>query len=210
MFSGGLDSTYLAWKMLTDERRADSDTIHLHHVSIRNDLEPMWYMQDRAVKNIVHELKIRMYDFEYSESVFDFPNFRAIGFDSDIYLVAAQKVAQNLSGRVNVYTGMRDHATGQTEAHRNFILDRRARHATYNLWSALVNCADAHRHRIAPELFYPIWKISKLQMMQELPDYLIGMTWYCRTPVEMRACGKCHACKDFLINRELYVKSENK
>jgi tRNA(Ile)-lysidine synthase TilS/MesJ len=104
MFSGGLDSTYLAWRLLTNND--DPDGVHLHYVSMRNDTESIWKKEDIATKNIIDYFKKQNYIFQFSSSKFEFFGQPSCGWTSDLLMIVAQKVALNSYGhKIDILLG---------------------------------------------------------------------------------------------------------
>jgi 7-cyano-7-deazaguanine synthase in queuosine biosynthesis len=186
MFSGGMDSTYLAWKLLSE----GIHNLHIHHVYIKNR-EKIGREQYKHVAPIISYLKNQDFKFEYSESAFEFPLNR-IGFDSDLLLLVAQKICQNMHGQVQLYMGWNPH-----DMKRRVIADRAKRHVTDNIWKALIESCN-NRARIVKEIRYPLieWNKYKFHMIQEMPKELLDLTWSCRSGIDGIECGKCHACKE--------------
>ena len=185
MFSSGLDSTYMAWKELT----SGADKIHIHYISIRNDVESIWKREDVASEQIIKYLRNEGFDFEYSKSKFEFYGFKVCGFDSDLILLVAQKVAQNLHGYVDVLMGWNPY-----DMQRPAIADRANRNVTSNIWKSLVESA-LKGNFINKELKFPLIEgnITKDEILKEMPQELIDLTWSCRKGEDV-PCGKCHAC----------------
>jgi len=182
LFSCGIDSTYLAWKMLQRE------DIHLHHVSMRT-VTPLWRHQDAQIHPILDYFKKQNFHFEYSDSVWEF-NGSQPGFDSDVLLLAAQKICQNISNAyLKVYMGW-----NPSDMLRRPIAERAERSVTPNLWSALVASAR-NRHCIDDKLHFPLIEqgITKKEMIEEMPKELLDLTVSCRRG---NNCGSCHACRD--------------
>ena len=198
MLSGGLDSTYLAWKLIQEK-----EPIHFHHISIRNDVELMWKHQYDSVQNIIKFIEDQGYSFTYSFSRFDFYGFHKLGFDSDLIMVVAQKVAQNFDLRfkdINVVMGWAP--LGLTNPR---IIKRARKNISQNIWTALVNSIEV-RDGINFKIQTPLIdrNISKSDALREMPPELINMTWTCRTPTEDGSpCGTCHACVDLKKARDL-------
>lgn len=189
MFSGGIDSTYLAWKLMLDKTK----NLHLHHVSIRNDSDKMWKQQDKAVKPILEYFKDQGFEFEYSESVFEFFGWIRVGFDSDILLLIAQKLAQNFGrSKIEVLLGW-----VPSDMRRSVIAERARRHVTSNIWEALIESAT-NRKVIDKTLHFPLIEenITKIKMIRDMPQELLDLTWSCRKPRNGNPCGHCHACRD--------------
>ena len=156
MFSGGIDSTYLAWKLLIDK----TPNLHLHHVSIRNDVESCWKKQDEAMEPILSYFKRQEYKFEYSESVFEMFGWSQTGYDSDLLLLVAQKLAQNFDEKVEVILGW-----NPTDMKRSCIEDRARRGVTGNIWTALIESAR-NRDNIDKTLYFPLIEknITKIEI----------------------------------------------
>ena len=189
MLSGGMDSTYLAWKMVKEK----TPNLHLHHISIRNYVDLLWEIQDSRTPLIIDYLKNIWNDFLYSESIFDFSGFRKIGWDSDVVLLFGQKIAQNYpKQRTKLIIGWNPSDMG-----RRVVAERAKRKVTSNLWEALVESAN-NRECIDKKLHFPLIEqnITKAQMIAEMPRELLNLTWSCRRPKGENPCGKCHACKE--------------
>lgn len=45
---------------------------------------------------------------------------------------------------------------------------------------------------------YPIANFTKSDMMRRMPRELLDLCWFCRTPKDGQACGKCETCKKVL------------
>ena len=190
MFSGGIDSTYLLYHYL----RHTSHAVHAHHVSIRYPHQERWRVEDPASEKIVAWCKDNLRGFEYSTSRFDL-DFRGIGWDSDLQLLVASKVALNLgSRRITVARGMCTEDLQQPA-----VRSRRERGVNRNLWHALCQSV-AGGANLNEELAMPIVErgLSKAEVIAELPDELIALSWSCRSPIfaddTPRPCGECHAC----------------
>ena len=44
-------------------------------------------------------------------------------------------------------------------------------------------------------IIYPVKHLTKQEIWNELPEELRELTWSCRTPKGLRACGTCKTCK---------------
>ena len=66
MYSGGLDSLGMVYKLLTEDEYKDHD-IHIHHVHNKN-VEQRWRAEQIAVDLATKELKRLGFEFAYSES----------------------------------------------------------------------------------------------------------------------------------------------
>lgn len=190
MLSGGIDSTYL----LYDYVGSTNHPVHAHHISIRYPHQERWRAEDPACRHVVAWCRKHLRDFEYSMSRFDL-EFRGVGWDSDLQLLVASKVALNLGrGRVTVALGW---CTDDLE--RAPVRDRLERGVTTDLWRAL--CRSAVGPDLNEEIAMPIVErgLSKADIVDELPGELLELTWSCRSPIlddgPPSVCGKCHACE---------------
>ena len=186
MFSGGMDSTYIAWKMMKNK----IGKLHLHHASIRNDSDPLWKQQDRAVKLILDYFRKQGFEFGYSESIFEFFGWEQVGFDSDLLLLIGQKIAQNFDGKVELFIGWNPY-----DMERLCIADRSCRNVTNNIWLSLVESARNRKH-IDKNLHFPLIEdnLRKADIIEEMPKELLDLTWSCRKSKTDTPCGSCHAC----------------
>jgi 7-cyano-7-deazaguanine synthase in queuosine biosynthesis len=189
MFSGGIDSTYLLHHYLRDTNHP----VHAHHVSVRYPHWQRWPGEDPASESIVAWCKQNLRDFEYSKSRFDL-DFPDVGWDSDLQLLVASKVALNLKDRrITVALGW-----CAEDLQRAQVRDRQERNVTTDLWRALrqsVVSADLNE-----EIAMPIVErgLSKAEIIAELPKELVALAWTCRSPRFAddipHPCGTCHAC----------------
>lgn len=142
MFSGGVDSTYLLWKMLTET----DDNIHAHHISMRTVAENRWEMEGNATTNIWTEL-LKIRPFQISSSVLDLDTLPYTGWDSDAQLYIGARVAAAIEAeRVTLTLGVT-----ANDAKRPVIMDRVQRDVLGKLWTALrESIDDDRRKRIDP------------------------------------------------------------
>jgi len=200
MFSGGLDSTYLAWKLLKDK----TEGVHIHYVSIRNDCEDIWKKEDVATEKIISYFRVHNFQFKYSKSKFEFFGHPQSGFDSDLLMVVAQKLALNSYGdKIDILLGWNPY-----DMTREVIIDRSNRHVTQNIWKALVESLE-NRQYINKELQFPLieWGTTKDIILKEMPQELIDLTWSCRKANDV-PCGKCHSCieRNPISNKKMVMK----
>jgi 7-cyano-7-deazaguanine synthase in queuosine biosynthesis len=187
MFSGGLDSTYLIWKLLNM-----GEKVHAHHVSNRNAYEPMWTYQLKATRLIATELQ-KEHELGYTESVHEYFCSQLTGFDTDVALLHAQRVVRMFAQyNVELHLGW---VPEDTE--KQVIQWRIKNNITPNIWKAL-RASIGNPPNVAEDItFYLVENnIRKTDILQELPQELIDLTWSCRKPVNDEPCGKCGSCKD--------------
>jgi 7-cyano-7-deazaguanine synthase in queuosine biosynthesis len=180
MFSGGLDSTGVFWKLIQEKEQ-----LHVHHLYLVNK-ENRAKAEDKAVKDILDYMK-KIRDFSYSESYHEYPSYNG-GFmwDSDIYNFVAGTIC------ISVKT-IKEVAIGRTKSDAGF--ERRAERGT-----KILNLLAPNVNKI-----YPVGDMTKKEIYQMLPEDLIKLTWSCRTPVykedNIETCKRCKTCLE--INKEL-------
>jgi 7-cyano-7-deazaguanine synthase in queuosine biosynthesis len=181
MLSGGLDSTYLSWKMMSE-----GETPHLHHVHIINK-ESIGKNQYKRMQPILSYFKKQEFDFKYTKSKFE--NKNVIGFDSDLLLLVAQKICWNIRKPVQLVMGW-----NPFDMTRPAIASRAERNITSNLWNALIDSTG--NKFIEREISFPLIEknIYKKDMIREMPKELFDLTWSCRRSRNNIPCNKCHAC----------------
>lgn len=189
MLSGGVDSTWLLQHYLC----GTSHRVHAHHISIRYPHQQRWRAEDPACDAIVDWCRKNLRDLDYSTSCFEL-DFHRIGWDSDLQLLVASKVALNLGpGPITLALGW---CTDDLE--RSRVRERQERGVTPRLWEAL--CESTGRPNLSRRIAMPIVEqgLGKADLLSQLPEELLGRTWSCRNPVftdgTPRPCGECHAC----------------
>ena len=184
MFSGGLDSTAMLVKLLTE---AD-DELRVHHIRLANR-EGRDGAESRAVDAIVAWCRGRYRPFRYSESGLDFRALDAIPIDYVSIAFVACQVAIDTPGcnRIAVASLARD-----TDIENRSMRQRR-------VFDTLYEC---YRYRKLGEphveWIYPVYHATKKDLAASLPKELVELTWSCRRPLAdaggWRPCGACKAC----------------
>lgn len=179
MYSGGLDSLGMIYKLLTDDQYKDYD-IHIHHVHNKN-IENRYRAEAIAVSLALKELTRLGFNFIYSESeigtaLFD-TNFM---YDSDSMNFFAGYVA-------SVNPDIKKVAMGMQANDGNHALEERRKRA------------DKILEAFTPiEKIYPVLNMSKREIYDSLPESLRELFWSCRHPVysekNIAPCGKCDTC----------------
>ena len=179
MFSGGLDSLGMVYKLLTEEQYKEYD-IHIHHVHNRN-VENRHRAEAIAVNIALKELKTLGFKFAYSESEIATVAFgRHFLYDTDTMNFFAGYIASVNPDIKKIAIGMQSTDTNET------LSERRIR-AT----KILEAFTDA-------EKIYPVMEMSKREIYDMLPDSLKNVFWSCRRPVykekQIAPCGVCETC----------------
>jgi 7-cyano-7-deazaguanine synthase in queuosine biosynthesis len=184
MFSGGLDSTAMLVKLLTET----NEVLRVHHIRMANR-EDRDGAEQRAVSAIVAWCRERYRPFRYTESALDFRELEAIPIDYLCVAFVACQVAIDTPrcNRIAVAALARDTDIENRSARQRRVFD------------ALYECYRA-RKLGEPEVqwVYPVYHATKRELASALPRELLEMTWSCRRPVRtgegFRPCGACKAC----------------
>ena len=184
MFSGGLDSTAMLVKLLTESK----DALRVHHIRMANR-EMRARAEGYAAERIIAYCRERYRPFQYSESGLDFTALEAIPIDYISIAYVACQVAIDTPGctRIAVASLARD----------TDIVNRSARQR--QVFDAMYACYRARKlGEPQVEWIYPVYDCSKAQIAEMLPPELLTLTWSCRRPVKKPGgwapCGTCKAC----------------
>jgi 7-cyano-7-deazaguanine synthase in queuosine biosynthesis len=182
MFSGGLDSTAMLVKLLSET----ADELRVHHIRMVNK-ERRDGAEQRAVEAIVAYCRRHYRAFRYSESGLEFAELEAIPIDYLSIAFVACQVAIDTAGCTRV-------AVGALEADTD-IVNRTARQR--RVFDAMYECYRARKlGEPRLEWIFPVYHAAKAELAAALPPELLDLTWSCRRPVEgLRPCLVCKACK---------------
>ena len=179
MYSGGLDSLGMIYKLLTDPEYKDY-VLHIHHVHNRN-VEHRDHAEAIVVERVLKELEQLGFSFVYSESeIASQPYNRKFMYDTDSINFFAGYICSVNPRIKKVAMGM------QANDHNHSLEERRIR-------------ANAILAAFTPvEKIYPVLDITKREIYDSLPESLRDMFWSCRRPVysekNIAPCGKCDTC----------------
>ena len=185
MLSGGLDSTAMVVKLLTESE----DELRIHHIRLANR-EGRADAEEQAVRRIVDCCARRYRPFRYTESGLDFTALEAIPIDYMAVAYVACQVAIDSPGCNRIAVG--------TLACDTDEVNRSARQR--RVFGVMYDCYRARRLG-EPEIqwVYPVHALRKPELARMLPRELLDLTWSCRRPVRAgsgyEACGHCKACK---------------
>lgn len=180
MYSGGLDSLGMVYKLLTDPEYKDY-ALHIHHMHNKN-VERRYKAEAVTVKIALDELKSMGYKFEYSASEIGVPVYgNRFMFDTDSINFFAGYIC-------SVNPNIEKVAMGMNAGDANHSLEERRKRA-----DALL-AAFTQVKKI-----YPVLDMSKREIYDSLPDNLKNKFWSCRTPVysetTITPCGECNTCR---------------
>jgi len=188
MFSGGLDSTAMLVKLLTE----GEDELRVHHIHMGNR-EAREGAEARSAREIVAWCRARYRPFRYSESGLDFRELEAIPIDYVSIAFVACQVAIDTPrcNRIAVASLARDTDIENRSARQRRVFD------------ALYECYRARKlGEPRVEWIYPVYHSTKPALAAALPRELVDLTWSCRRPIrrveqgaeEWVPCGGCKAC----------------
>ena len=179
MYSGGLDSLGMVYKLLTDPEYKEYK-LHIHHVHIRN-VENRDRAEAIVVERVLKELEQLGFSFVYSESeIASQPYNRKFMYDTDSINFFAGYICSVNPRIKKVAMGM------QANDHNHSLEERRIR-------------ANAILAAFTPvEKIYPVLDMTKREIYASLPDTLKTMFWSCRRPLysekNIAPCGRCDTC----------------
>jgi 7-cyano-7-deazaguanine synthase in queuosine biosynthesis len=179
MYSGGLDSLGMVYKLLTEDAYKGYD-IHVHHVHNKN-VENRHKAEAVAVNVALQELKNLGFKFAYSESeIGTVPFGRNFLFDTDSMNFFAGYVCSVNPDIKMVAMGMQSNDANQR------LEERRIR--ANKIFTAFT---DAKK-------IFPVVDMTKREIYNMLPESLRNKFWSCRHPVytekSIAHCGKCDTC----------------
>ncbi|CAB4133299.1 queC 7-cyano-7-deazaguanine synthase [uncultured Caudovirales phage] len=180
MYSGGLDSLGMIYKLLTEPEYSEY-SVHIHHVHNRN-IENRHRAEAIMVQQALAELTRLGFKYQYSESeIASQPYNEYFMSDSDSMNFFAGYICSANPNIVQVAIGM--NATDS-----NHTLEERRKRANAIL-AAFTSV----------EKIYPVLNMSKSEIYTSLPETLKDLFWSCRRPVYtdsgVNACGECKTCK---------------
>jgi 7-cyano-7-deazaguanine synthase in queuosine biosynthesis len=179
MYSGGLDSLGMIYKLLTDLEYKDYK-LHIHHIHNRN-VENRDRAEGIVVPMVLKELERLGFDFVYSASEI---SSQAYGmnflYDSDTINFFAGYICSANPDIVKVAMGM------QANDGNHALEERRKR-------------ADKILAAFTPVgKIYPVLDMTKREIYDSLPESLRNMFWSCRRPIykekSIAPCLKCDTC----------------
>lgn len=172
--SGGVDSTYCAWKLLTEGHR-----LILLHVNL---VTSRWLQEKRATHYIVDWFKKNgLTNFEYHEVTHDPQNSPTR--ISDIEIVGFWTGALMRNREVDaVVVGSNAHDLVQGDSYDRRV-ERRA---------AILKAVTGKDVK----LIRPAAELTKADIIAEMPADLFRLTWSCRRPRNKTACQECRACRE--------------
>lgn len=179
-FSGGIDSTYVLWKWLLEN---PNDYCVVNHINFNYHSGE----DGRSIKQLESVDKILKWldnqglnNYYYLQNDFDYGNFTSYIYDVEVcgFFTGLILRSDRWENVTDILLPIYDNKTGREERRRKIgeILSKKSLN-----------------------YIYPLSGLSKKQVMQELPQELLDMCWYCREPNDGNPCGVCHACESVKI-----------
>lgn len=180
-FSGGIDSTYLLWKLLCET----DDVILAHHIKIKN-MEDRDRIETKQARSIAKYLEQNCRSFVYSESSVNHTNLSWYGYD--VMTIAFEIGIRATSWLID-----------SNEAVDRWTMASCLEEGGWpNRWKHVERCITSSCFPHKPPSFYSLQPIKKIEQIKAMPDTLSELTWYCRHPKPTRSgyktCGKCKTC----------------
>ena len=195
MFSGGIDSTFLAYDSLLNT----NNNVHLHHIKFKNHDILRSESELKSIPPLLEYFK-KIRSFTYTDSTFEFSQFEHAGYDGDVAAFIGGKVSTNIKDscvRVFIAINMDDTYTTpiQLRYEENYM---------GTIFDMILKSMADRRNYIHGKpankvmtLTYPLLeqKLHKRDIMKIMPQELIDLTWSCRTPIGLlQPCNKCISC----------------
>lgn len=177
--SGGQDSTYVAWRWLTDH---PDEILFLHHINLSHSLENRLAEENRAVGNILTYFRNNgLSNFIYFESDFAYGNLPRISI-KDIQVCA---LFAGIIFRTPVFENVKTLLLSWHEGEVDRVDINRGFRVKAMLKALEVDGIDIQ---------FPIINTTRRQMADEMPPELLRLVHTCRKPIYGRSCGKCKTC----------------
>lgn len=177
--SGGVDSVYAAWKLLTLGHR-----LILHHCILRNR-EGRHEIEARAVRHVATWLREhRLRAFSLLESSYDHGNLGRLPYDVEVIGFLTGVVLRDPSRRnIGTVVVSANSSDASVTAPNTSRIVRRRQLAEVMVGRKL-------------NWWIPFAAMTKAQMVDELPAELLELCWWCRRPQGTRPCRRCRTCRE--------------
>ena len=183
LFSGGLDSTELAWKALNE-----GHTVHLLHIIYNH---PARHMESLAADVLTNKL-LKLFPDKVKQASLTAPIISTsmfIGSCSPGPRVVANRNAIFLNIAINYavsnnithieYGAVLDDQSDYVDCRQEFI---EKINAIAEDWGVVISA--------------PLIGSSKLDTMKSIPDDIYNSVWSCYEPIDsIKPCGNCNSCR---------------
>lgn len=182
-FSGGQDSTYVAYKWLKEN---PNETLLLHHVKLHHIAENRVDLEQMAVDRILHWFRENgLNNFIYEESSFSYGTLPRISI-KDIQIVSVfTSIILRTPNYKTIDKLLLSWHSG--EVHREDI----------NKGFRVRKMLEALEVPREIKFIFPIEYKTRKEMFDDMPKDLSKLIWSCRKPIHGKMCGRCHTCGEF-------------
>lgn len=181
-FSGGQDSTYVAYKWLKEH---PDEILLLHHVNLKHEAENRLMVERTAVHNSLNYFKrIGLSNFIYLESSFDYGDLPRISI-KDIQIVALFTSVILKTPQYNTIDKL------LLSWHKGEV-NREDIRKGYRVRKML----DALEVDRPIEFVFPIEYMTRKEMFNDTPKELMKYMWSCRKPKNGSHCSSCKTCRE--------------
>lgn len=193
-FSGGLDSTYLLWHRLNNDGNVDIVYADGNQSSVKRHAELLArekiidLIETTAPYRVINRYSIKALGWEAYEAsnpvALKLPQSNLWEQPLAWFQQAMQVMDESIHSCVEI----------------GVVLGDQVGRCTYDLseaWRLLTRAIMPNNYN-PPPLTYPISHMSKMSIMQALPEPILKAIWYCEMPLWKKqkavACGKCLPC----------------
>ncbi|MGJ8657071.1 MAG: 7-cyano-7-deazaguanine synthase [Akkermansiaceae bacterium] len=193
MFSGGLDSLGVLYRLLTDTK-FDDYQIHVHHMHLLN-VEERAEAEGQAVERVlplIQELTGKTVRFTENVMEYRFLKSRFI-WDMDLAAFMSANIVREYQDIEMVAMGRTK--TDIEDGSEDFFKRMERAQKLYEVTLSLEEGFEI------PERVFPVLDLTKADIFAMLPSELRVLAWSCRQPVYLDdepsvRCGACHTCQD--------------
>jgi len=177
--SGGVDSTYAAYKALSSGR-----SVLLHHCVLKSRTN-RWSQEKKSVDHALkYFIRMGLDNYSYIETGFDYGKISYLIYDVELIGFLTGLVLRNPK-----YESVNEvivSINSDDPSAKDLQTDRRVRS---NLLGNTVAGKEIN-------FSYPYIGMTKKQMVQDTPVDLLKGLWWCRVPVGGNKCGRCRPCRE--------------
>lgn len=174
MFSGGIDSTYVAYDYLINN---PNKTLLMHHIHLINRENRAECERNSVKKILTYFQNHNITNYTYTESTFDYGSLPFIIYDIEIVAFIMYVILRNpANSRIDriLLPYYMNQSPFRYKQHNGIL-------ATLNK---------------SLNFIYPIKDMQKKDVMDKLPKDLLDLTWFCRRPINNQPCNECITCKE--------------
>lgn len=181
LLSGGIDSAYCMWKLLSEGR-----SLRVHHVHLTNHEGRVTHEAEATERVLAWMRGQGLTRFSYSTSSFNYGTLGFIVKDSYLWAFHIGVIMANPRNRAITKVIVPRHydafPTGPTGP---------GPERTDRVWREIPRQVCGR----VPELEYPIVDMMKADIVRAIPPDLLECCWWCRTPKNGKPCHTCYTCK---------------